>query len=161
LLNFEQRSIQSVFAIRDIEHVPELFELPEQAKRGPLDFDDSGFRLRRNTDGRVARLSREHRTLAESHARLKLRNLMGRTLVVCDVNVQLPVNQNVKSVASPIALRDDFFARGVREQARVWPNLLASVVAPIDDHFQIKLILEMAALALDQLRDDVNASDGF
>src|SRR5262249_52910300 len=66
----------------------------------------------------------------------------------------------VKSVAAPLAFGDYGLARVEGQQAQIRANFLAAVVAPVDGHLEIKLVIEMSVVLRKQVLERRNITDG-
>src|SRR5207247_11315490 len=105
----------------------------KSAKRWPLNFQDCCFRYRRYHHGGISRLPGEHSHFAETCLRLNSADLAAFPLIIIDVHVKPAINQNVKGVASPVALMDDLFTRAVNKQTCIRANLLARIVPAVNN----------------------------
>ena len=127
-----------MLAVVGVEHLPELRQLAQEPERGPRHFEHLRLRPGRHADGRVAGHARQDGHLAEADAGRDFADLAVLVrLGVVDVDVELALDGDVEGVAAPVALADDLLARVVFEQVDVGADLLAVVVAPVGDDFEV------------------------
>src|SRR5262249_18806120 len=69
-------------------------------------------------------------------------------------------DDDVEGVPAPFAFADDLFARREGEQPDVRPDLLAAVVAAVDDDLEVDLVFVMPLSLGRQVGDRADALDG-
>src|SRR6185369_1920238 len=103
----------------------------------------------------------EQRHLAEARARFELTDLF-LTAGLADVNVEGAFHGDVESVSTPLTLPHDLLAAVVSKQAHVRPDALTiTVVATLNDYFEIAGILLFAVLFFEEFGGKSKMLDGF
>src|SRR6266542_4708732 len=132
-----------MLAVILFEQISERFILSHEAKRRTLNFQNRCFFSHGHDNRGVARLSGKDGNLSKTGLRLNLANPAFDSLIIVNINVELTINQNVKSVSSPVTFINDLFTWTVHEQTGGRPNLLAGIVPAINNDLQVQFVLEM------------------
>src|SRR5690349_13566969 len=129
--------VKSMLPIIVFKSISEFLEFAQEAKRWPLDFENSCRYALGYNHGCVTRLTGEHRHLAKAILNFNLADFPVCALIVFDVHIQTSCNEDIKRVASPIAFTNNFFAFVVNEQSCIGPDALFGVRTPINHQFEI------------------------
>src|SRR5262249_45792804 len=97
--------------------------------------------------------------LAELHARRDFGHLC-RPLCGAGVDVSPSSDDYEESVPAPFSFTDDIFARRESEQPHVRPDLLAAVVAAVNDDLEVELVFVMSISPGRQVGNRADAFDG-
>src|SRR5262249_47673759 len=82
--------------------------------------------------------------------------------VLANVDVERAFDADVERVSAPLAFAHDLFAGVVGEESDIRPDPFAvTVVAPLDDHFEIGGVFLFAVLFFEEFSGKSEILDGF